>query len=361
MFSQSLKYRFTQHIAFWLVMFSYQVIVDFIVPIFFEGARYSVLKESIQYAIVYLPGQLVLVYTLLYFIIPNYFLKSRYFLGILFLIFFCGLSGLVNEISYRIFVHNYSSLTLLDGKHSLGMHRILGTAGFAASIKFMKYWYEKKYYSSILEKEKLNAELLTLRSQLHPHFLFNTLNNIYSITQNESPEAADMIQRLCALLRYILYDCNLPEIKLSQEFIIIKDYISLESIRYDKTLDVSIQIPEISDDYLIVPLLLLPLVENCFKHGTSKMLDNHPWINIQAKLKENILHIKFINSKPDNIPTESESIHEGIGLSNIKKRLELMYRNKYNLEILEETDLFIVVLKVELHMKSSPESYEQVG
>ena len=359
MFSKNIKYRLAQHIAFWLAMFSYQVMVDFIVPIFFEGTGYHVVKKSIQFTLLYLPGQLVLVYTLLYFIIPNYFLKSRYIFGILFLLFFCVLSGFSNEISYRIFVHKYSLITALDGKRSLGMHRILGTAGFAASIKFMKFWYEKKYHNSILEKEKLNAELLILRSQLHPHFLFNTLNNIYSITQNTSPEAADMIQRLCVLLRYILYDCNLPEIKLSQEFIMIKDYISLESIRYDKTLDVSIQFPEISDDYLIVPLLLLPLVENCFKHGTSKMLDHHPWINIQAELKENLLYIKLINSKPDNIPSESGGIHEGIGLSNIKKRLELMYPNKYNLEILEETDLFVVVLKVELHMKSSSESYEQ--
>jgi len=182
----------------------------------------------------------------------------------------------------------------------------------------MKYYYEKKSISDSLEKEKLKAELQSLKAQIHPHFLFNTLNNIYSITQNISVEASDMIHRLSALLRYILYECNKPEIRLSQEFKIINDYISLESIRYSKNLDLKIRLPENTDQLLIAPLLLLPLIENCFKHGASKMMDNS-WINIQADVKENVLTVKLMNSKPDRVP--SGNTHHGIGLINLRKMM----------------------------------------
>jgi LytS/YehU family sensor histidine kinase len=222
----------------------------------------------------------------------------------------------------------------------------------------MKYWYEKEALSTILEKEKVKAELQLLKAQVHPHFLFNTLNNIYSVTQNASPEASDMILRLSDLLRYILYECNKPEVSLTQELKIIKDYISLESIRYSKNLDIHIRFPENTDTLLIAPLLLVPLIENCFKHGTSKMLDQ-PWINIQADLKENILNIKLINGKPNHV--EPNGAHNGIGLNNVKKRLELLYPGKYELKILPEADLFVVALKLELHMISSLQSNGQVS
>src|SRR5258706_11155604 len=314
-FSNDIKFRLARHAAFWILMFIYQGGVDFLVPTLFEGARQNVLKESFQLVILYMPGQVILVYGLLYFIIPKFFLKSRYFSGILLLILFCVFSGLANEVSYRLLFNESFMLFSSSGKHSLGMHRVLGLAGVAACIRYMKYWYEKETLSTILEKEKVKAELQLLKAQVHPHFLFNTLNNIYSVTQNTSPDASDMILRLSDLLRYILYECNKPEVSLTQELKIIKDYISLESIRYSKNLDMHVRFPENTDRLLIAPLLLVPLVENCFKHGTSKVLDQ-PWINLQADLKENVLNFKLMYSKPDHV--ESGSAHNGIGLSTVR-------------------------------------------
>jgi hypothetical protein len=357
-FSNNIKFRLARHAAFWILMFIYQGGVDFIVPTFFEGAQQNVLKESLQLVILYMPGQMILAYGLLYFIIPNYFLKSRYVEGIFLLILFCALSGLANEVSYRLFFNESFMLASFGRKHSLGMHRVLGVAGFAACIKYMKFWYEKESLNAILEKEKIKAELQLLKAQVHPHFLFNTLNNIYSVAQKTSPEASDMILRLSDLLRYILYECNKPEVSLSQELKIINDYISLESIRYSKNLDIQIRFPEDTDRLLIAPLLLVPLIENCFKHGTSKVLDQ-PWIHVQADLKENVLNFKLMNSKPDHV--ESGGAHNGIGLSNVRKRLELLYPGKYDLKILPEADLFVVALKLELHTISTPQSNGQTG
>jgi hypothetical protein len=346
-FSNEIKFRIARHAAFWALMFAYQGGVDFVVTAFVEGLKNNALKEAFVLVIIYLPGQLILVYGLLYFVLPNYFLKSRYFSGILLLILLCGLAGFANWESNRVF---FSESMFFGASRSLGMHRVLGVGAFAACVKFMKYWYEKESRNNILEKEKLTAELQSLKAQIHPHFLFNTLNNIYSITQDISSEASDMILRLSTLLRYILYECNKPEIRLTQEFKIINDYISLESIRYGKNMDIKIKLPENLDKFLVAPLLLLPLVENCFKHGTSKMLD-HSWINIQADLKENVLNVKLMNSKPDHVP--SGNAHHGIGLINLRKRLELLYPGKYELKILPEADLFVVALKLELNIITS--------
>jgi hypothetical protein len=354
-FSNDIRFRIARHAAFWILMFVFQGGVDFVVTTFVEGPTYKVMKEAFELVIIYLPGQLAMVYGLLYFILPNYFLKSRYFSGILLFILLCGIAGFANWLFNRYF---FDESMFLGASRSLGMHRILGVAGFAACIKFMKYWYAKETANTILEKEKLKAELQSLKAQIHPHFLFNTLNNIYSVTQDTSPEASDMILRLSTLLRYILYECNKPEIKLTQEFKIINDYVSLESIRYSKNLDIKIKLPENTGGLLIAPLLLVPLIENCFKHGASKMVDNS-WINIQADVKENILNIKLMNSKPDHVPPDK--VYPGIGLSNVRKRLELLYPGKYDLKVLPEADLFVVALKLELHRIPSLIPIEQIA
>jgi LytS/YehU family sensor histidine kinase len=225
-----------------------------------------------------------------------------------------------------------------------GLRAVINVAGFAAAFKLMKYWYEKEYLNSVLQKEKLDAELQSLKAQLHPHFLFNTLNNIYSITENVSRPASDMLLKLSALLRYILYECNRPLVKLPQEFKLIEDYIALEKVRY-KHIELDVRLIDKAEGYNIAPLLLLPLVENCFKHGTSQVIEQ-PWINITTELKENIFAIKLINGKP--VGNGMNNFTEGIGLSNVKKRLNLLYPGRHELVVIAEGEVFIVQLKLNL-------------
>ncbi|HLZ89197.1 MAG TPA: hypothetical protein VKQ52_18200, partial [Puia sp.] len=146
------------------------------------------------------------------------------------------------------------------------------------------------------------------------------------------------------LLRYILYDCDRPLVKLSQEFRLIGDYLDLEKVRYTN-LDLRTQLPADGDRYTIAPLLLLPLVENCFKHGTSRMIEQ-PWISIDADLKQNWLWVKLINGRP--AVETPDNFTEGIGLSNVRKRLQLLYPDKHELNIISEQDVFIVNFKIEL-------------
>ena len=199
----------------------------------------------------------------------------------------------------------------------------------------------------VLQREKLDAELQSLKAQLHPHFLFNTLNNIYSATENTSPLASGMLVKLSDLLRYILYECDRPLVPLSKELTLIRDYIELERVRYG-SLELNTRLPGDSNGFFIAPLLLLPLVENCFKHGTSRMLDQ-PWVSIEAEVDGGRLLVKLINGK---LPG-GEVFTEGIGLTNVRKRLDLLYPGKHELNIVSEPDLFIVNMRLELVDKNS--------
>jgi LytS/YehU family sensor histidine kinase len=143
----------------------------------------------------------------------------------------------------------------------------------------------------------------------------------------------------------MLYECNLEATPLSKELKLLKDYITLERIRYGNTLDVNFDVPADVDDLYIAPLLLLPLVENTFKHGASQMLEQ-PWLSLSMTVKNEMMQMKLMNGKPENYKNKSKS--SGIGIENVRRRLELLYPDKYSLEIKDEHEVFIVNLKIQL-------------
>ena len=358
-FSNRLPVRLCRHIVFWGVLYLGQASVLSLLPRFIFGLGDNTLTEYFLVPVLYLPAQLLLVYSLLYFVIPRFILKYRYRQALLWTLALVFLSSAIAAVMYAtlfdtVRAHFYvfrnmpfdraPMLDYIPYGFASGFRAVLNVAGFAAAIKLMKYWYEKEYRNTVLQREKLDAELQSLKAQLHPHFLFNTLNNIYSITENTSLLGSDMIMRLSGLLRYMLYECNHPFVTLSQECRMIEDYIALEKMRY-RQLDCSVLLPQETDHALIAPLLLLPLVENCFKHGTSQVL-RQPWIKIQVELKADILVVKLINGKPPS--KTSADVKDGIGLNNLKKRLDLIYPGKHELSILAEEDVYIVNCKIDL-------------
>jgi LytS/YehU family sensor histidine kinase len=226
-----------------------------------------------------------------------------------------------------------------------GLRGGITIGGMAAAIKLMKHWYLKEQRNLQLQKENTESQLQLLKAQVHPHFLFNTLNNIYSHTQGTSPLASKLVMGLGDMLRYILYECNQPMVPLEKELQLLEDYITLEKIRYGNRLDVQIDVPGDTGHLLIAPLLLLPFVENCFKHGTSHMLDQ-PWVSLQLTVENKIMKMKLLNGKaPGYKPPKSG---HGIGITNVRKRMELIYPGKYILDIQDEEDVFIVNLKLNL-------------
>ena len=163
-----------------------------------------------------------------------------------------------------------------------------------------------------------------------------------------------MIMGLSDMLRYILYEGQKNLVQLNQEFSMISEYINLEKIRYGNKLDVHVLIPDKTGNLSIAPLLLLPFVENCFKHGTSKVLQR-PWISLTVELRDAILVMKLMNGKVPAVVGEQSK--DGIGINNVRQRLELLYPGKYDLQIREEAEVYVVDLRVEL-IKGEPLQHE---
>lgn len=216
---------------------------------------------------------------------------------------------------------------------------------FVFGISRHIYHYRKlKISAQQLRIEKQGAELNYLKSQTNPHFLFNTLNNIYSLARDKSDLAPESILRLSKILRFMLYETSGDFIAIEQEIKIITDYIDLEKLRYDDSLRVNFNHNVEDMKQALPPLLLIPLVENSFKHGVSETR-NKPFVDIHLSVKNRQLLLVVKNSTEDY--AIDESIKENIGLSNLRRQLELLYTD-YHLSVKRETSVFIATLKINL-------------
>lgn len=360
-FSEKRKDRIKQHLLFWGIWYPYITLTHAASPFgypemaYFRNPVYT-FTESFFVVLAQVP----ITYGVLYFILPQFILKKRYVLGLFWIVVFwfaCGALNLyfLGKVLPRLLAFLLPAQYLPQAPRSEGVSFFMAViatnkgaftiAASALMLKFGKHWYHKEHRNLQLQKENTESQLRLLTAQVHPHFLFNTLNNIYSQTQMESPKGSKMIMNLSDILRYILYEGQKPLVPLRQELQMIIEYMNLETIRYSNKLDVHVLAPDKPDDLYIAPLLLLPLVENCFKHGTSNMLDN-PWINLTIELKETTLVMKLMNGKAPLKEKEQKSA--GIGINNVRQRLDLLYRYKYDLHIREEEEVFVVDLRVEL-------------
>ncbi|MBI2729622.1 MAG: histidine kinase, partial [Sphingobacteriales bacterium] len=206
-------------------------------------------------------------------------------------------------------------------------------------------WYKEQLQNDLLARENANAELQLLKAQVHPHFLFNTLNNIYSFTLNQSPEAPALVNKLSDTLQYMITDCKTDWVPLQKEIKMLEDYIGLEKVRYGDRLEMWVDIQGDANNKLIAPLIMIPFVENCFKHGTS-MMRGKQWMQLTITIKENQLHFQLTNSNPPE-PVHTKN-KRGIGLQNVKKRLALLYPGKHQLDISSAEGVFSVHLQLEL-------------
>jgi len=368
-FSDSRSARFRRHLLFWTAWCIY-LAVTYLIPTNWIPAwklhgpmphieKYGVLFACVRIlmaAILLTLVHMALVYGILYFILPRYLSKNKNWAitTSLLLLLLC----LVAFVNYFNFVLNFYISTRVGyfekmpdmaftirawGRQILFNYPTV--VGFALAIKLLKNWYLKQKEAAQVAREKINAELQLLKAQVHPHFLFNTLNNIYSFIINDSPAATEAITKLSTLLRYIIYECNQPLVKLEKELRMIRDYIDLEKIRYGESFNMSLQIQGNASNKMICPLLLIPFLENSFKHGASQML-THPWVNLDIVIEDENLYFNLSNSKP--VLTGEKTITKGLGLGNVKKRLFILYPGTHSLNITEDVMSFNISLKVPL-------------
>ena len=303
--------------------------------------------RSILNALFFLPGHLIIVYTTLYFLVPKFLLHRKYwqfFSGFIMLVLICTLYTIFAQLSL------WGDPNLQGASISVGRNVLpfIHVTAIAASIKLLKFWYVQKRYTLEAEQQRTAAELKLLKAQLHPHFLFNTLNNLYSHTLEFSPKSPEIVLRLSALLRFMIYESNSQRISLPREVDLLLDYISLEKLRYGDRLDLSVSITGDVEKYQIAPLLLLPFLENAFKHGTSKQIDQC-WISFDLSLDDSLMKFKLINSI-DPVRKNGEQVPGGLGLQNVKKRLEILYPGKYTLDTKKLEEVFVINLELQLEL-----------
>ena len=201
-----------------------------------------------------------------------------------------------------------------------------------------------------LEKENAETRLVTLKNQVNPHFLFNSLAGIYSLVLQNSVKAPEIILRLSDFLRYVLYETSSDRVDLSRELSAMNDYVELQKLRVGREAAIEILLPDETDSWQVAPLLLLPLIENCFKHGI-KGAPGPVFAKLLFSISGDHLQAYFENNIGVSADEGSRKV-QGIGLINLHNRLDLLYPGKHELEISDEKDRFIVKLIIPLHEKT---------
>jgi sensor histidine kinase YesM len=336
------------HVLFWSVYFLLNMLRW---GNYFDDYLYSLKTNIIGF-----PVHMILVYLNIIVLMPRFVYKRKYFMYIIFLIaslllmVFMKFNLTFFLVSENIWPEGPS--VIHDFTFTYAIDMMIGelyVITFVTAIKITMDWLEEQKRVAALEKMQSDTELMFLRSQISPHFFFNTLNNIYSLSIEKSEKTPRIILKLSELMRYLLYETKTKRQSLEKEIICIQNYLDLERIRYGELLKINMNISGDILDKKIAPILLLSFVENAFKHGANKNIGNVT-IDIDFRIVKNFLY--FTISNPISEITKHKLLinHSGgIGLNNVKKRLALGYdSDEYDLKIDNEDKLFTVKLKIKV-------------
>ena len=346
-FSRKIPGRYFRHIAFWIAQYAFWL---FWATGFFQENYFQYIKFQFNIHAWFILD-MIYTYLVVYYFLPKYLVSKRYLeFGIW--NFVLTIFTYALYICYRFWFHGLNKLSgdeqmlniwYISVNFFINGPPVICTMFLA--FKMFKNHYVKMEEKKVITIENASAELQLLKAQIHPHFLFNTLNNIYSFALNKSQQAGSLVQKLSDTLKYMINDCEAQMVPVEKEIKMIQDYIGLEKVRYGKRLSIEILIIGIYQDKFIAPLLLIPFVENCFKHGTSKMLEQ-PWIKLEITVNDNELVMNLSNSKPAE--AVSMNVKKGIGLKIVHSRLSLIYPLNHQIKISADENSFSVFLKIPL-------------
>ncbi len=357
-FSDQLSYRIQRHIAFWLVWFFF--LFSNWAGIFMSNDISTIIQIDFYATVNRVLPMVPFCYFIIYFVIPRFIIPRNFgwaivLISVSFVAFyflqFLSLK-LINPYEIIDLQETISKDAAWMKKASLGL--LVNHSGAIAccavmlSIKFLKVWYIKQEENVALMRENAVAELQQLKAQVHPHFLFNTLNNIYSFTLSKSASASDLIEKLSGILHYMISEGEKAFVPLEKEIQMLSDYISLEKVRYGERLDIKTDVSGELENKFIAPLLMIPFVENAFKHGSSKLLKD-PKVRLSIRVEDDNLFFELMNNKPMDVEHPLRPNGKGgIGLKNAKKRLELLYPGQHQLKIESTESNFSVRMNISI-------------
>ena len=334
------------HILFWVVIMASFAISEW-------GYRQS-LMDAVVFELLFLPARLVAVYVNWFVLIPKILYKNRlgqYFLSLIFIL-------AITAIAHRYFVLYWGYQKYfpqwMEGQEIrvFELSRIIQNAliivspvAFTSGFKLFMDWYKQRKETESLRQEKKEAELKFLKAQTNPHFLFNTLNSIYGLALEKSEKTPSLILKLSDILSYTLYESGVPKVSLEKEIKLIENIISLEKERFEKRVVITFEKKGDFANIEVPPLLLVPLVENAFKHGVQNEV-RKGWIKISLVVDKSQMSFEIENSIPELLKEIEEE--GGLGLKNVSRRLELLYGKNHNLQINKTDSSFLVSLLIKL-------------
>ena len=335
-----------QHLIFWgFFIFSFFLLIFGLEG--FSFRNFTIIRNLSSFITIFYIA--IAVYINLLILIPYFLKRKKYISFVLF--------QLLN-IVFIITLNLFSSL--LIEKASIEQINILNEFIYEAILislfisittflKLLRDWINYQDDSinfKETQRQKLEAELKLLRGQINPHFLFNTLNNLYALSLDKSDKTPDLILRLADLMRYMLYECRDSYVLIDKEIHFLKNYLELEKIRIGETANVELKVMGSTGLQQIAPLLFIPFIENAFKHGTNRQA-NHSFIKILFDLeKQGAIRFVIENTKEEK-ETFVDKKYSGIGIENVKKRLTLLYPEKHSLKITDNKNIFKVELILE--------------
>lgn len=337
------------HTVFWIV---YMAIFTFV-----EGGYQNNFDEAFALEASYLPSRLVLVYFNYFFLLPRFLLKRKIekYIG------YTLITILVATTIQRVlgyYIINPSIFPDWEQGPFFEAFRIAQASMiitspmiFLIGMTVVIRWAGSEKRLQQMAREKVETELKYLRNQVNPHFFFNTLNNLYGLAQEKSDKTPEVVLKLSELMSYMLYETNKPLIQLGREIDYIRNYISLEEQRYEDRFNCNLSIKGKVNEVKVPPMLVLPFIENAFKHGINKE-STGAWMNIDLKVEEDKLYFNVENSLA--VQEVDQTKNGGLGIKNVERRLELLYPNGHTLEYGAEADRYRIALVIELKRLSQP-------
>lgn len=325
---EQLKKKTVQHIIYWTVSY----VGIFLTVMFVDSPTLAVEITTVLIA----PA---VVYVYAHFYIQRRFFEARqyapYLIGLVILI----VTGtLLHEFVFRLFNQDPNS-------HISGLATSIFFIIFSTASKYFRRGVAQQYRLQEAESKQLQMELSLLKSQINPHFFFNTLNNLYSLSLDQSERVPDVILQLSGLMRYVLDSSRKKTVPLNEEIGFIQSYIELEKLRLSGKVDIRVDQTDRLNGQSIAPMLLVPFIENSFKHGLSADA-KAGYLHIKLALEETTFSFSVINSK-SNSSSDTNGLN-GMGIINVKRRLELMYPDRHRLEVTDNGDHYTVDLRIDL-------------
>lgn len=334
-----LKKESIYHFVFWMILYSILIYV---------AMQDQPLVDAILQSFIGVLFFAIIVYVNTLYLVPKFLNKDQIVIYLIYLTLTALALTPINIFLKYLVNNDYGNLQFYFTQNQKALFLSCFFVGLASTLfQIVNDWSKHQRKMNILKSQSLESELRFLKSQINPHFLFNTLNSLYALTLKKSDNAPETVLKLSEMMRYMLYECNVKYVSLRNEVNYLQNYLELEKLRHSNDTIIEFDIDGEITDQKIAPLIFMTFMENAFKHGLSNQLEGH-YVKIQLLIEENSLHFNIENSNAPKSVSYENSKNRGIGLRNIKRRLTLIYPKKHKLRILNTTNKYDVKLELQL-------------